>query len=121
MLVLYPSYSPLQWARLQVSSFSYETAPSSYQFPMYVPTVVILPAHILILTIDDVDFDSLNSEVRIFTSANQSSQLCIDVVTIEDTTVEDMEVLTVLLDSGDPAVNITATTATVIILDDDSK
>ena len=59
--------------------------------------------------------------MRIFTSANQSSQLCVDVFTIEDNTVEDMEMFSVFLSSSDPAANIIITTANVIILDDDSK
>ncbi len=55
------------------------------------------------------------------TFTNTVSEVCLVVVTIEDTFQEDPETFSVLLMTSDPSVDITRSSSTGIIFDDDCK
>ena len=68
----------------------------------------------------NVDYTPLNSEERTFTPDNIGSAQCVDVVTVEDSIVENaMEMFSVSISSEDPSAAFTNSTASVTILEDD--
>ena len=71
------------------------------------------------LPLESEDYLSISEELQL--SPSSSILFCVDVPILEDNAVENTETFSVLLNSNDSVVNITAGFATVTITDNDSK
>ena len=65
---------------------------------------------------DGIDYETTALPV-VFTPENSSVPFCVIIFAFSDESVEDSEVFTVSIESIDPAVQISQTTSTVLIMD----
>ena len=82
------------------------------KYSTYVCIRVIL---FLLHSVASSDYTAISSQPVTFSSA--PSQMCVSIAIINDLTIEPNEQFTVMLESTDPAVQLTSPTATITILD----
>ena len=70
---------------------------------------------LLLHSVASSDYTAISSQPVTFSSA--PSQMCVSIAIIDDRMVEPNERFTVVLESTDPAVQLTSPTATITILD----